>query len=202
MASSNVRRTSLLHTFWCIPKSLCCSASYCRCSTCCAHAFSSTRITFVSRRWIYTHLSLVQSRPTCCNYKYLDSNIIFSLDIASHFSSTSHFLCPLPKGLSTSHYHSLWLMEASSSPIYSHSSALSHSPCRHPQSSRLTDGQPQICGVPPLLPACMPCLHMHNRFGPIYMVYWPASSVKPNPSSLSTPRSRERSVFYSCRPYS
>lgn len=91
-ASSPRRRTPLLHAFWCIPKSLCCSSSYSRCPACCAHAFRRNRTTFIAYRWIYTCLSLVQSYPTSCNNKYLDTSVIFSLGIAGHFSSTSHFI--------------------------------------------------------------------------------------------------------------
>jgi hypothetical protein len=90
---SSLRRCGgVLHAFWCIPKSLCCSSSYCRCPTCCAHAFRRNRTTFSSYRCMYTCLSLVQSYPTSCNNKYLDTSIVFSLGIARHFSSTSHFI--------------------------------------------------------------------------------------------------------------
>ena len=85
------RCTSLLYALRCIPKSLCCSSNCCRCTTYCAHTFSRNRTTFISYRWIFTCLSLVQSYTTACNNEYLDTDIIFPLDIADHFSSKFPF---------------------------------------------------------------------------------------------------------------
>ena len=98
------RGTSHLHDLRCIPKSLCCGSSSCRCPTCCALSFSRIRNSFISYRWIFTFLSLVRSYPTTCNNKYLDIDIIFPLDIADHFSRKSPFSSFVPNAYQTPYY--------------------------------------------------------------------------------------------------
>jgi hypothetical protein len=108
------RHTSLLHALRCIPKSLCCSSSCCRCPTYCAHTLSRNRTTFISYRWIYSRLSLVQSYSATCNNKYLDTDIIFPLDIADHFSGKSPHFFGVQTLINTVHTRSSWPTEVSS----------------------------------------------------------------------------------------